>query len=199
MTLKLTIAVIATSIGASCATAPRTTAATPVVPMGDLIFVADPGIRAESATLPVVRATDDGWEMVYVDPSLGRPVAAESQDGLAFSPAARVPPREVTEAPSTVALADGSMRLFVSLAEGIISFRSTDAGRTFTPERGTRLTPDDFDSPVVHAMVSPTPIRLADGRFRLYVAAISSRGPVVLSATTPVAAPEPVILAAPVR
>lgn len=199
MTLKTIIAVIATSIGASCATVPRTTATVPVVPMGDLIFVADPGIRAESATLPVVRATNGGWEMVYVDPSQGRPVAAGSQDGLTFSQAAQVPPRTVTEAPSTVALADGSMRLFVSSAEGIISFRSTDAGRTFAQERGTRLTPDDFNSPVVHAIVSATPIRLPDGRFRLYVAAISSRGPVVLSATTPMAAPEPVILASPVR
>ncbi len=84
--------------------------------------------------------------------------------------------------PRTIALPDGRRRLLVmSQGEGaapparpqgaIFSFITED-GHTFTQEPGARLTFSDFTEFEVVSLNDPAMVRLADGRYRIYVAAL---------------------------
>jgi hypothetical protein len=68
------------------------------------------------------------------------------------------------------ALPDGSFRA-LTMKQGLIySFWSED-GDEFQLEEGVRLRPDDFTSLKIISFHDPVMVRLADGRFRIYVAA----------------------------
>ncbi len=84
--------------------------------------------------------------------------------------------------PKSILLPDGRRRLFV-MSQGtgprpplgrcctISSFISSD-GKTYTPEPGTRLTYNDFSEFQVNSLNDPVVVRLSDGRYRMYVAAM---------------------------
>jgi hypothetical protein len=72
--------------------------------------------------------------------------------------------------PESLPLPDGRRRMFVMKQGSIYSFISADGARSFTQEPGARLTSASFTETAVPAMFDPSPVRLADGRFRIYVA-----------------------------
>jgi hypothetical protein len=91
----------------------------------------------------------------------------------------------------SVRLSDGRLRLFAMKRGTIYSFLSEDEGRSFHQEPGVRLAPRDFKEFRVISLHDPWVVRLADGRYRMYVAAALEGGPVeaqfaIVSATTPV-------------
>ncbi|MFQ5343338.1 MAG: sialidase family protein, partial [Anaerolineae bacterium] len=102
--------------------------------------------------------------------------------------------------PKSILLPDGRRRLFtmrggpappqpgVRAAGAIYSFISDD-GKTYALEPGVRLTPDAFTEFDVWSLNDPVVVRLPDGRYRMYVAALVTDGPgdnqwVIVSATT---------------
>lgn len=81
-------------------------------------------------------------------------------------------------------LPDGRRRLFVMQAGTIHSFITTD-GRTFMREPGPRLRPQDYTERPIRSLHDPSVVRLADGRYRMYVGAFDTSGKeMILSATT---------------
>ncbi len=75
--------------------------------------------------------------------------------------------------PKTILLPDGRRRLFVMRRGAEIdSFISSDGGLTFTLETGTRLKLSDFTSVTINSLNDPSVVRLADGRYRMYVAGL---------------------------
>ena len=76
----------------------------------------------------------------------------------------------------------------------IYSFLSTDNGDTFALEQGVRLTTSDFASVGIEvwSLNDPWVVRLPDGRYRMYVAALITDATglnggksAIISATTP--------------
>ncbi|MBI4447127.1 MAG: hypothetical protein HY645_14630 [Acidobacteria bacterium] len=104
--------------------------------------------------------------------------------------------------PKSIQLPDGRRRLFVMKGgQGapppagtccdIFSFISSDDGKTFTLEAGARLSANNFSGIKLYSLNDPWVIQLADGRYRMYVAALADNGVggnkwVIVSATTPV-------------
>ena len=87
--------------------------------------------------------------------------------------------------PKQIQLPDGRRRLFVMrLGTEISSFVTSDGGRTFSMESGTRLTTTDFASLGAQSLNDPVPVRLADGRYRIYVATKIGSSFSIVSATT---------------
>jgi hypothetical protein len=88
--------------------------------------------------------------------------------------------------PKTIKLPDGRRRLFaMRKGEEVDSFISTD-GLSYTLEAGKRLALTDFTSPSIRSLNDPVVVRLADGRYRMYVAALvnSTNEFSIVSATT---------------
>jgi hypothetical protein len=88
--------------------------------------------------------------------------------------------------PKTIKLPDGRRRLFVMRkGEEVDSFISTD-GLSYTLEAGKRLTLTDFTSIAIRSLNDPVVVRLSDGRYRMYVAALvsSTNEFSIVSATT---------------
>jgi len=74
--------------------------------------------------------------------------------------------------------------MVMKIAE-ILSFISGDGGNTFTLEAGTRLVRSDFTGLSLQSLNDPVPIRLNDGRYRIYVAAnLGGSNWVIVSGTT---------------
>lgn len=90
-------------------------------------------------------------------------------EGLAFVPEAGARLPDGSGMPRAVALADGSVRLFYTSADGIKSAISAD-GLTFTLEPGFRITAQaaGFGDTTARATSGATVTTLADGRFRMY-------------------------------
>lgn len=96
--------------------------------------------------------------------------------------------------PKSLLLADGRRRLYVMKSLSIYSFISSD-GSNYVPEPGVRLATGDWTEFAIYTLNDPAPVRLPDGRTRIYVAA--SRTPsasvapgtplqwVIVSATLP--------------
>jgi hypothetical protein len=105
--------------------------------------------------------------------------------------------------PHLVLLPDGRIRLVVMNQHGppvppavskgtIYSFTSNDHGATFSQDDGIRLRYDHFTEFEVISLNDPKLVRLPDGRFRLYVAALIKTGAAptenkwaIISAATP--------------
>lgn len=88
--------------------------------------------------------------------------------------------------PKTIKLPDGRRRLFVMRkGEEVDSFISTD-GLSYTLEAGKRLALADFASISIRSLNDPVVVRLLDGRYRMYVAALvnSTNEFSLVSATT---------------
>lgn len=91
--------------------------------------------------------------------------------------------------PNVLVLADGRMRLItMKQATTLYSFISSD-GRNFALEQGYRLHLNDFTGFKVSSLNDPKLVRLKDGRYRIYVAALVDRGDskplwTIVSATT---------------
>lgn len=152
--------------------------------LNELTFVPDAGVRVANATRPAVARAGDRWYIHYVDAGTGQPFYSASPDGLTFvdhGPATAEPPSQDM---TGIRLPDGRRRLFEGVSGAIYSFVSRDQSRTFHPERGRRLSAEDFAAPEVHALADPVPVRLPDGRYRLYVVGTAGTVPVILSATT---------------
>ena len=106
--------------------------------------------------------------------------------------------------PAANVLSDGRVRIFTMVQGGpqapmpgqrsvgeIYSFTSSDDGLTFSKDTGVRLAPTDFTEFDVWSLNDPSVIELADGRYRMYVAALitetsdaTSPRWVIVSATT---------------
>lgn len=87
----------------------------------------------------------------------------------------------------TIRLSDGRVRLIAMRQGTIYSFISTDDGKTFSQEAGTRMTPSDFTEFELSSFNDPQIIQLPDGRYRIYATAYFAdreRLPVIVSATT---------------
>jgi len=102
--------------------------------------------------------------------------------------------------PKSILLPDGRRRLF-TMSQGplppqpgersvgkIYSFISQD-GKSYDLEQGTRLQADDFTEFAVWSLNDPVVVRLPDGRYRMYVAALVDGGAggsrwVIVSAAT---------------
>lgn len=93
-------------------------------------------------------------------------------------------------------LPDGRLRLFAMRQFVIHSFLSIDDGITFVKEDGARLERIAFRDIALLTLNDPVVLRLADGRYRMYVAAAVAKGNdppnpgpdthwVIVSATTP--------------
>ncbi len=93
--------------------------------------------------------------------------------------------------PIATVLPDGRIRIFTMVQGGkqaprpgvravgfIHSFLSTDDGDSFVAEKGVRLSPSDFKEFDVWSLNDPCVVRLPDGRFRMYVAAMITEGPI---------------------
>lgn len=96
----------------------------------------------------------------------------------------------------SIRLPDGRLRLFAMRQGVIYSFLSEDEGRHFRQEPGVRLAPGDFKEFRVISLHDPWVVRLADGRYRMYVAAALEGGLgepkfAIVSATTPPPGPAP--------
>jgi hypothetical protein len=85
--------------------------------------------------------------------------------------------------PKSILLPDGRRRLFVMRPDpdggprtaGVIwSFISRD-GRAYSPEPDARLRPTDFRDATLLSLNDPVVVRLPDGRYRMYVAALVER------------------------
>jgi len=91
----------------------------------------------------------------------------------------------------SIALPDGSRRLYVMKGGSIYSFKTDADGETFTLEDGLRLAPEDYTELDVTSLHDPTVILLPNGNYRMYVGAfITDTGEtesreVILSATSP--------------
>lgn len=133
-------------------------------------------------------STDGGWNFDFD----GGNVCGDDDDGgLGYS---HVDPR-------TIELPDGSRRLF-TMKQGplaphpgerkvteIYSFHAPD-GKNFTQEEGVRLEPEDFTEFEVWSLHDPWVVRLADGRYRMYITAKMTGTDgiyreAIVSATTP--------------
>jgi len=85
----------------------------------------------------------------------------------------------------TIRLADGRLRLFCMRQNTIYSFISNDDGYSFSREPGARLERSAFSGATLTTLNDPVVVRLADGRYRMYVASLRSDNVwVVVSATT---------------
>ena len=86
---------------------------------------------------------------------------------------------------TSIKLPDGRRRMFVMRRLEIFSFITSD-GLTYSQEPGTRLKMSDFTTTTVSSLNDPVVIRLPDGRYRMYVAAMvpSAGQPSIFSATT---------------
>jgi len=97
--------------------------------------------------------------------------------------------------PKSLLLPDGRRRLF-TMKQGtdhrntIYSFISSDGGRTYALEPGTRLTFSHFTEFQVVSLNDPWVVHLPDGRYRMYVATLiqdgssGSKRAAIVSATT---------------
>jgi len=84
-----------------------------------------------------------------------------------------------------IRLPDGRIRLFTMKQNTIYSFISADDGYSFTKESGTRLERSAFGGATLTSLNDPVVVRLADGRYRMYVASLRSDNTwVIVSATT---------------
>jgi hypothetical protein len=89
-----------------------------------------------------------------------------------------------------IRLPDGRIRLFTMKQGTVYSFISEDDGRNFRLEPGARLAPDAFPELNLRSLHDPWVVRLADGRYRMYVAGAVQSQPgqprfAIVSATTP--------------
>lgn len=85
----------------------------------------------------------------------------------------------------SIRLPDGRIRLFTMKQNTIHSFLSIDDGYSFQLEPGPRLERSAFEGATLRSLNDPVVVRLADGRYRMYVAALRSDDVwVVVSATT---------------
>lgn len=74
-----------------------------------------------------------------------------------------------------IVLPDGRIRLFTMKGGTLFGFISTDDGRTFTQEN-FQLRPQDFREQGLISLHDPQPVRLLDGRYRIYVTGIVDDG-----------------------
>ncbi|MBI2957408.1 MAG: exo-alpha-sialidase [Chloroflexi bacterium] len=74
-----------------------------------------------------------------------------------------------------IVLSDGRIRLFTMKAGTLFSFISADDGRTFSQEN-FQLRPQDFKEQRLVSLHDPQPVRLPDGRYRIYVTGIVDDG-----------------------
>ncbi len=72
-------------------------------------------------------------------------------------------------------LPDGRVRLFTMKSGTLFSFISNDGGSTFTQE-DFELRPRDFTGHKLISLHDPQPVRLPDGRYRIYVTGIIDDG-----------------------
>jgi len=149
-------------------------------------FTAEAGVRytAPESTMGVYDAFTSGSDVVllYIGDLMGQNNVrrAVSRDGgatftfdrgnvLGDSAAGGGGNTYVDE--KAIKLPDGRIRLMVMKNAEILSFISADAGNSFTLESGTRLIRSDFTGLSLQSLNDPVPIRLNDGRYRIYVAA----------------------------
>jgi len=86
----------------------------------------------------------------------------------------------------TILLPDGRRRMFCMRMATIYSFVSDAAQATWTLEEGARLAPSSFTEFAVTGLFDPVPVRLPDGRYRVYVTAgLGGTREALVSATTP--------------
>jgi hypothetical protein len=76
----------------------------------------------------------------------------------------------------TIVLPDGKRRLFVMKGGTIYSFLGDADGNNFVFEEGVRLAPADFAGLHILTLHDPVVVRLSDGRYRMYVAAMIDNG-----------------------
>jgi hypothetical protein len=82
-------------------------------------------------------------------------------------------------------LPDGRIRLFTMKQNAIYSFISNDDGYSFQLEPGARLDRSSFTGATLRTLNDPVVVRLADGRYRMYVASLRSDNVwVIVSATS---------------
>jgi len=85
----------------------------------------------------------------------------------------------------SIRLPDGRIRLFTMRQNTIYSFLSSDDGYSFSQEPGVRLARSAFSGATLTSLNDPVAVRLADGRYRIYVAALRSDNVwVIVSATS---------------
>jgi hypothetical protein len=150
-----------------------------------ILYLGDMGGATASVRRAYSPPGDNGWSFRFDGDVLGRYGTGEGHNFVD---------------PKSLALPDGRRRLFtmfqgprppqpgVRAAGRIASFITRDGGRSFEPEPGWRLQPEDFRELRVWSLNDPWVVRLPDGRYRMYVAALitgtaGDTRPVILSAT----------------
>jgi len=167
-----------------------------------LTFSEEPGLRyapqaSDNGTFGVIDTWADasgGVVLLYVGDLMGvnNVRRAYARDGLTFvfedgnplgDAQAGGGPRSFVDQRSLL-LPDGQRRIFVMQAGTIYSFITSD-GRTFVREPGARLRPQDYTERAIRSLHDPSVVRLADGRYRMYVGAFDTSGKeMILSATS---------------
>lgn len=158
------------------------------------------GIRLPRAGFPFVTRLPDGrWRMYYcpMDESQRCILSAVSEDGLNFIQEAghrydaACSCEERIQSPRVIIMDDGTYRMYFTgiQSEGtseetvrILSGVSQD-GMSFTREQGARIDPSSYPlmgTRAAHAW----PVRLGDGRIKLYFAGASTEGGGIMSAVS---------------
>lgn len=113
-----------------------------------------------SITDPTVTQLQDGsFLMAAADHAGMKILIAKSLDGRSYTKIGEVNQSGI---PELMALSDGSVRLFYQGAGGILSYRSTNGGSTWTAESGLRLQSQDF-------VADPSVVRTATGGWVMFV------------------------------
>ncbi|HHN93128.1 MAG TPA: hypothetical protein ENK17_00005 [Anaerolineae bacterium] len=151
-----------------------------------ILYIGDMGGPTASVRRAYSPPGDNGWSFHFEGDVLGRYGAGRGNNHVD---------------PKSLPLPDGRRRLFtmyqgpqpplpgVRAVGRIASFVTADGGRTFQLEDGWRLQPEDFPDLRVWSLNDPWVVRLPDGRYRMYVAALitaedGTPEPVILSATS---------------
>jgi hypothetical protein len=120
-------------------------------------------------------SSDGGWTFAYTDGNV------LGDDGAGGGPNSYVDQH-------CIRLPDGRRRLTCMRRTDIYSFLSTDDGKSFSADAGARILKSDFTELTVQSLNDPTMVLLPDGRYRIYVAALISKGAgtkwAILSATS---------------
>jgi len=115
----------------------------------ELLFVPDPGIRVDNASLPAPGIDASGVVTLYYEdnnakPGQPRQLVATSSDGLNFSPGTR--PQNRAYDPRRLLLPDGTWRLYTyDLRMAQMKSSSSKDGLRFTDDPGIRYSPQPGD------------------------------------------------------
>jgi len=119
----------------------------------DLLFIPDPGVRVDNASLPAPGVDASGVVHLYYEDNSAKPgqprqLVASSSDGLSFSPGMK--PQDRAYDPRRLLLPDGTWRLYTydpRTAE--MKSSSSKDGLHFTTDPGTRYRPQPGDNGVI--------------------------------------------------